>query len=187
MNNFHALSNGNGHIEQKSSVKNVAAERACQNYWGGGKFPSVYSYFEKGCRKKCTRQSRKALWVVLSSLFFKEIWKNWHERPWKSVFECNKSRFDSYSRQETLYWSYPMHSTFRDCRVPIFSDNLSRNSCIILGDPGAVSREGRKGAAEVFKHAWKLLPRLFSRPNWLPLGLRGCPYISPSEYKPLQK
>ena len=33
----------------------------------------VYSYFEKGCRKKCTRQSRKALWVVLSSLFFKEI------------------------------------------------------------------------------------------------------------------
>ena len=34
---------------------------------------SIYSYFEKGCRKKCTRQSRKALWVVLSSLFFKEI------------------------------------------------------------------------------------------------------------------
>ena len=33
----------------------------------------VYSYFEKGCRTKCTRQSRKVLWVVLSSLFFKEI------------------------------------------------------------------------------------------------------------------
>ena len=32
-----------------------------------------YSYFEKGCRKKCMRQSRKALWVALSSLFFKEI------------------------------------------------------------------------------------------------------------------
>ena len=31
-----------------------------------------YSYFEKGCRKKCKRQSRKALWVVLSSLFFGE-------------------------------------------------------------------------------------------------------------------
>ena len=37
---------------------------------------NVYSYFEKGCRKKCTRQSRKLLWVVLSSLFFKEIWKD---------------------------------------------------------------------------------------------------------------
>ena len=36
----------------------------------------LYSYFEKGCRKKCTRQSRKVLWVVLSSLFFKEISKN---------------------------------------------------------------------------------------------------------------
>ena len=33
----------------------------------------LYSYFEKGCRKKCTRQSRKVLWVVLSLLFFKEI------------------------------------------------------------------------------------------------------------------
>ena len=48
----------------------------------------LYSYFEKGCRKKCTRQSWKALWVVLSSLFFREIWKNWHERPWKCVCEC---------------------------------------------------------------------------------------------------
>ena len=37
---------------------------------------SVYSCFEKGCRKKCTRQSRKVLWVVLSALFSKEIWKN---------------------------------------------------------------------------------------------------------------
>ena len=36
----------------------------------------VYSYFKKGCRKKCTRQSRKVLWVVLGSLFFKESWKN---------------------------------------------------------------------------------------------------------------
>ena len=33
----------------------------------------VYSYFEKGCRKKCTQQSRKVLWVVLNSLFFKEV------------------------------------------------------------------------------------------------------------------
>ena len=32
---------------------------------------STYSYFKKGCRKKCTRQSRKVLWVGFSSLFFK--------------------------------------------------------------------------------------------------------------------
>ena len=36
-------------------------------------FTIIYSYFEKGCRKKCTLQSRKVLWVVLSALFFKEI------------------------------------------------------------------------------------------------------------------
>ena len=42
--------------------------------------------------------------------------------------ESNKSRFDSYSvRKSVLVIS---HITFRDCRVHIFSDNLSRNSCI---------------------------------------------------------
>ena len=38
-------------------------------------YTAVYSYFEKGCRKKCMRHSRRALWVVLSALFFKEIGK----------------------------------------------------------------------------------------------------------------
>ena len=42
--------------------------------------------------------------------------------------ESNKSRFDSYSvRNSVLIIS---HITFRDCRVHIFSDNLSRNSCM---------------------------------------------------------
>ena len=36
----------------------------------------IYSYFEKGCQKKCTRQSQMVLWVVFSSLFFKGLWKN---------------------------------------------------------------------------------------------------------------
>ena len=43
--------------------------------------------------------------------------------------ESNKSRFDSYVRNSVLNIS---HITFRDCRVHIFSDNLSRNSCIHL-------------------------------------------------------
>ena len=43
--------------------------------------------------------------------------------------ESNKSRFDSYSvRNSVLIIS---HVTFWDCCVHIFSDNLSRNSCII--------------------------------------------------------
>ena len=42
--------------------------------------------------------------------------------------ESNKSRFDSYSvRNSVLTIS---HITFQDCRMYIFSDNVSRNSCI---------------------------------------------------------
>ena len=37
-----------------------------------------------------------------------------------------KCRFDSYSVSVLII----SHITFRDCRVHIFSDNLSRNSCI---------------------------------------------------------
>ena len=56
----------------------------------------IYSYFEKGCRKKCTGQSRKVLWVVLSSLFFKEFRKNGtksHKRMLHMIKESNKRRF----------------------------------------------------------------------------------------------
>ena len=45
--------------------------------------------------------------------------------------ESSNSRFDSYSRQEQ-YILIISHITFRDCRVHIFSDNLSRNSCICV-------------------------------------------------------
>ena len=46
--------------------------------------------------------------------------------------ESNKSRFDSHSvRNGVLIIS---HITFRDCRMHSFSDKLSRNSCIILGE-----------------------------------------------------
>ena len=36
----------------------------------------MYSYFENGCRTKCSQQSRKELREIMSSLFFKKIWKN---------------------------------------------------------------------------------------------------------------
>ena len=62
---------------------------------------------------------------------FQRNLKEWQERPWtclRVLKESSKSRFDSYSvRNSVLNIS---HITFRDCRVYIFSDNLSRNSCI---------------------------------------------------------
>ena len=63
----------------------------------------------------CIQLFRERLWgkvhvTILKDIvggfefsFFKEIWKNWQEKPWKCVCELkesNKSRFDSYSRQE---------------------------------------------------------------------------------------
>ena len=44
----------------------------------------------------------------------------------RELKESNKSRFDSYSVRNSV--SIISHITFRDCRVHIFSDNLSRNS-----------------------------------------------------------
>ena len=44
--------------------------------------------------------------------------------------ESNKSMFDSYSVSNSVL--IISHITFRDCRVHIFSDNLSRNSCMFL-------------------------------------------------------
>ena len=67
---------------------------------------------------------------------FQRNLKEWQERPsaeavdicLRVLKESSKSRFDSYSvRNSVLIIS---HITFRDCRVHMFSDNLSRNSCI---------------------------------------------------------
>ena len=43
--------------------------------------------------------------------------------------ESNKSRFDSYSVRNSLL--IISHIAFRDCRAHSFSDNLSRNSCML--------------------------------------------------------
>ena len=82
----------------------------------------VYSYFEKGCRKKCTRQSQKVLWVVLSSLFFTEIWKNgtWGHGH---TFASAKGKHWQINSTATIVTNSVLiisHVTFRDCRVHIF-------------------------------------------------------------------
>ena len=82
----------------------------------------LYSCFEKGCQKKCTRQ------FTVFHINFKE----WHERPWTYVCEGQRKALKvgstaTVSRTSVLIIS---HITFRDCRVHSFCDNLSRNSCI---------------------------------------------------------
>ena len=109
----------------------------------------VYSYFEKGCRKKCTRQSRKALWVVLSSLFFKEIWKNWYERPWKCVCDCWRKATKVGSTATVVRNSVLIisHITFRNCRVHIFPTTFLETA-VFLGKRGTLKqRMSRAGAS----------------------------------------
>ena len=81
----------------------------------------IYSYFEKGCRKNCTRQSRKVLLVVLRSLFFKEICKNGtggHGLMLASAKGTTKvGSTATVVRNSVLIIS---HITFRDCRVHFF-------------------------------------------------------------------
>ena len=63
---------------------------------------------------------------------FQRNLKEWQERPWIHVCECYRKATKLGStgtvvRNNVLTIS---HITFQDCRVHIFSDNLSRNSCI---------------------------------------------------------
>ena len=55
------------------------------------------------CREKCTRQSLKASWGFEFSVFqrnWKELARKAMEMCFRVLKESNKSRFDSYSRQE---------------------------------------------------------------------------------------
>ena len=77
-----------------------------------GKSPCpIYSCFEKGCWKKCTLQSPKVLWVVFSSLFFKEISKNCtrgHGRMFSRAKGKQQNKVRQLQGQEQVYWSYPI-------------------------------------------------------------------------------
>ena len=69
------------------------------------------SYFEKGCRTKCTQHSRKVLWEILSSLFFRKIWKNARATMdlCLRVLKENETKVGSTATVSgTVYWSYPI-------------------------------------------------------------------------------
>ena len=67
--------------------------------------------FRERLSQKWTRQSRKVLWVFLSSLFVKEIWKNGmrgHGRMFASAEGKQRKQVWKLQCQGTLYWSYPI-------------------------------------------------------------------------------
>ena len=67
-------------------------------------------------------------WVHCCSKKFERMAREAMDACLRVLKESNKSRFDGYCvRNSVLIIS---HVSFRDCRVHIFSYNLSRNSCI---------------------------------------------------------
>ena len=98
---------------------------ACKLVWPI--YISIYSYFEKGCRKKARDNPDRYcgwFWGPIPSKKFGRMAGEAMDVCLRVVKESNKSRFDSYSvRKSVLIISH------RDCQVHFFSDNLSRNSC----------------------------------------------------------
>ena len=93
---------------------------------------AFYSYFEKGFGKSVRdHPERYFRWFCVhssSSRKFERVAREATDVCLRVLKESSKSRFDSSSvRNSVLIIS---HNTFRDCLVHIFSDNLSRSSCI---------------------------------------------------------
>ena len=87
--------------------------------WMNGHTVSIYSYFEKGCRKKCTRQSERYcgwFWVLCSLKKFERMAREAMDVCLRMLKESNNRRFNSYSVSRlskksfvgTAYWSYPI-------------------------------------------------------------------------------
>ena len=109
----------------------------------------IYSYFERLSEKGVHLTIQKGIVGGFEFIVPPEYLEEWHERSrpgriFASVIKkSNKIRFDSTAtvvRNIVLIISI-LPSTFQDCRVYIFSDNLSRNSCIQCGTLVLVSRE----------------------------------------------
>ena len=81
-----------------------------------------YRYFEKGCRKKCTRQcpSRKVLWVALSWISYPEKFERTAREAidvcLQLLKESNKIRFDSCSVRNSVLVDH----------IPYYLSGLSR-------------------------------------------------------------
>ena len=88
---------------------------------------SIYSYFEKGCEKRYTQQSWRVLWVILSSLFFKENWKN--DTGGHRGIVANAKRKQQWKIQQLQCQEQGIdHIPYYLCRLSRvhFCDNLSR-------------------------------------------------------------
>ena len=131
---FHELKYLKG-IRKGKSV-NWPTERASnqkQTHLGYPFYIYIQLFRDWGCRKKCTQQSRKVLWVVLSSLFLKGIWKNGTRGHGHMSVSATKVGSTA-AVSATAYWSctiwiLPFGIVARTYFPTTFL-NMSQNSCI---------------------------------------------------------
>ena len=99
----------------------------------------IYSYFKKGCWKKCTRQPERYcgwLWGHCSSKKFERMVREATNICMQVLKESNKSRFDSFSRYEQCIDHIPYYLS--GLSRAHFVDNLSRNSSIQWQEEGCL-------------------------------------------------
>ena len=106
--------------------------------------------------------------VVLSSLFFKEIWKIGTSGNGR-MFATAKVGLTA-TVSGTVYWSYPI-LPFGIVACSFFSDNLSRNSCKHFGSTSLNSVKAndpsmREGCCRVGLEGY-LFSHIKSRSSWL--------------------
>ena len=105
---------------------------------------SVYSCFEKGCRKKCSDNLERYCGWFLVHCFSKKFQRMAREAMdvcLRGLKESNKSRFDSYSVKNKCIDHIPYYLS--GLRVHSFCDNLSRNSCTLVG-PSVTSQTAKE-------------------------------------------
>ena len=86
----------------------------------------IYSYFNQGCRKKCTRQSRKGIVGGFEGTVLQRNLKEWYRKPQTYVYEYSRKATKvgltaSVVSNSVLIIS---HISFQDCRMHISCDNF---------------------------------------------------------------
>ena len=95
---------------------------------------NIYSYFDKGCPKKCMRQSRKVLWVDLSARSSKKFERMAPEATDICLRMLIKRKATKVGLTATVVRNSVLiisHNYYlSDCCMHIFGDNLSWKNCI---------------------------------------------------------
>ena len=104
--------------------------------WGGGVCDTNIQVFRERLSEKVHATTPKGIVGSFECPVLQRNLKELHGRPQTYVCECQRKVKKLVSTATVVRNSVLIisHITFRGCHVHIFSDNLSRNSCIFLAE-----------------------------------------------------